>query len=146
MKEQIIEEGIIIKAENGFAKVDLSITDGCEECTAKIFCKPSEEKDDAKVLTVEDPIGVKIGDRVKVSVREEAIFKASIILYGIPLIIMMGGIIFGMEMFSASNQPELYSFLFSVSIMAGYYTAIFLWGVLKKKNARELPKIISIVN
>lgn len=146
MRENIIEEGIIIKSKDGLAEVDLSAGEGCEECSAKLFCKPSEERDNSKILTVEDPFGVKIGDKVKVSVESEAVFKASLILYGIPLLILLLGIIIGMELFTNYSQPELFSFLFTVAILAGYYTTIFLWGVLKKKNAQRLPRIIAKLN
>ncbi|MFH1526476.1 MAG: hypothetical protein ABIG69_07460 [Bacteroidota bacterium] len=44
VEEEIIEEGLVIKSENGIAEIQLRETKECEECTAKLFCKPGGEK------------------------------------------------------------------------------------------------------
>ncbi|HET54467.1 MAG TPA: hypothetical protein ENN33_04550, partial [Ignavibacteria bacterium] len=84
--ESIIEKGIVLSAADGHAEIALIQTGSCEECSAKIFCKPSEKKD-TKIIEAEDPYGVQPGDEVQIEIAGTDILKASFMLYGMPLII-----------------------------------------------------------
>lgn len=141
MKEELTEKGIVLKSENGVAEVGLSESDACKECSAKLFCSPSENK--SKTITALDPYGVEVGDRVTISVSGQTVLKATILLYGIPLLILVGIIAIGLELFNSSSLPELYSFLLAVSGMGIYYLIFFLSG---KRNYLTLKpaRIISL--
>jgi len=137
--ESIIEKGIVLSAADGHAEIALIQTGSCEECSAKIFCKPSEKKD-TKIIEAEDPYGVQPGDEVQIEIAGTDILKASFMLYGMPLIIILLGIILGMSIFNGTSLPELLSFLFSVGITALYFSVIFL--INKIKHAKpKLPQI-----
>ncbi|MBU1679006.1 MAG: SoxR reducing system RseC family protein [Bacteroidetes bacterium] len=75
-------------------------------------CKPGEEK--TKLISAADPFGTAKGDVVKISVKGSNILKATILLYGIPLIILVISIFVGLILFSESAQPEMYSFLSAI--------------------------------
>jgi len=138
MHEEFNEEAIVIESENGIADVALLRTDNCEECSAKIFCKP--KADNTKILRVSDPYGVQPGDEVKIAVAGGIVLKYSFIVYGIPLILLIAGILGGFEFFHNTTSPELFSFLFGVSLTGIYFLGAYF--VLKNNNSDNfMPKI-----
>lgn len=138
-REAIIEKGIVISSGNGHAEIALIQTGACEECSAKIFCKPSE-KSDSKILEVEDPFGVKTGDEVDIEIKGSDVLKASFMLYGIPLILIIFGIVIGMDFFQNTKLPELLSFLFGIGLNALYFGGFFLL----EKNKQMPPTVPQI--
>ncbi len=137
-KEELIEEGVVLTSQDGKAEIMVINSDSCEECSAKIYCKPASE--DKKTLLVKDPFGVKPGDKVKVSLQGANLFKASGVLYGIPLIILIGGILLGVTIFENSSNKEVYAFLLSISACALYYLVVYIITKNKPENI-ELPVI-----
>lgn len=137
--ESIIEKGIVLSSADGHAEIALIQTGSCEECSAKIFCKPSEKKD-KKIIEVDDPFGVKVGDEVQIEIAGEEIFKASFVIYGMPLILIIIGIVFGMSIFSGTALPEFFSFLFGIGIIALYFSSILFINKIKHNKPR-LPHI-----
>lgn len=137
--EILVEEGIVVSVAEGTAHVAVTQSESCEDCSAKIICKPKSENEN--IIKVEDPLGVKPGDKVRIEVEGSALLSASFFLYGVPLILLLVGIFSGMSIFSNYAAKELYSFLFGISLMAIYYVLNFL----NKTSAKPtLPKIVSV--
>lgn len=141
--EEIIENGIVISSKNGIAQVALIKNDNCEECTAKIFCNPSAADD--KVLEAIDTIGAKSGDSVKIVVKGKSILVATILLYFVPLILLVAGIVVGTLYFGNSKNNEIYSFLVGFILMGVYFVFIYLFSSKMDLKAR-MPKITHSVN
>lgn len=141
-KEKIIEKGIVLSASDGIARIMLDESGKCEECSAKLFCKPAGSID-AKILEVEDTYGVKAGDKVDIEVIGSDIFKASVMLYGVPLLIIIAGILTGMNIFNSASLKELYSFLFSLGLTAVYAGILLLFNRIKPLK-QNLPRITSV--
>lgn len=139
--EELIEEGVVVHSENGIAEIVLNESESCEECSAKIFCKPSENK--TKKMHVFDPYGACPGEKVKISISGTSVLKASFFLYGIPLILLLSTIIVGMYLMESSSQPELFSFLLAVVVVCVYFMSFFFFGKRSTSETR-LAKIISI--
>ena len=137
MKEELIEHGIVLKSENGYAEVQLVENDSCEECTAKIFCKPHE--DNSKKLTIKDITGLTAGDKVTIVIPGRTILKASFNLYLYPLIILVLTLLLGTHYFDQQPNSEIYSFIIAVIAIVIYYSAFFL---LSKKQKEQEPQII----
>jgi len=137
--ESIIENGVVISAEAGHAKIKLIKTGACEECSAKIFCKPSEKKD-SKILEVNDPIGVQAGEEVQIEISGSDVLKASALLYGVPLILIVIGVMLGAVIFENTSLPELFSFLFGIGLTALYVSGLFLLKKIKHTKPK-LPQI-----
>ncbi|MCW8849388.1 MAG: SoxR reducing system RseC family protein, partial [Melioribacteraceae bacterium] len=107
MNEEITEQGIVLKSGNGTTEIQLLSNENCEECSAKLFCKPRE--DSARILQVTEPVKLKEGDKVSISISGKSLLLASFNLYLYPLLILIITILIGTIQFSNSNQPELYS-------------------------------------
>ncbi|MFC2133866.1 SoxR reducing system RseC family protein [Bacteroidota bacterium] len=137
--EELVEEGIVVRAKNGEIDIELIKSDECEHCSAKLICKPKD--DNSNLLHIKDSIHVIPGDKVKIVVKGSALFKASLFLYGLPLILLIVGIFIGMSVFDESSMVELLSFSLSVLVLALYYLSLFFIPGLREK-IEEKPRII----
>lgn len=139
MKEELIENGIVVKSKNGTAEISVLKNEYCEECTASVFCKTSDGM--KNLLIAKDPFGVEPGDFVKIAISGFEVVKASLMLYGIPLFLILIGIIIGLELFKFSLKREFLSFLFGLSLTGIYYLGLY---ISFKKGFSVSPKIISV--
>ncbi len=138
--EELTEEGIVKESENGIATIVIASSDNCEECTAKLYCKPGNSKE--RSLVVKDSFGVKKGDSVKVMIKGSKLISASLLIYGVPLFILLLGLIIGMKFIN--SHREIFSTLISVCLVALYLTLFRL--ISKKKNSitKHYPEIIFV--
>lgn len=130
-KEKLIEYGIISKIDGTNIEVVLNSNDNCEECTAKLFCKPTTENEN--ILTIESNQKLEIGDSVEVAISGRTILISTFLLYGLPLLLLIILILFGMYLFQNSNYSELYSFAMGISVLAIYYS---LFNTIMKRNSK----------
>ena len=136
MREELFEEGIVIKLENGIAEIKLLGNDTCKECSAKIICKPRE--DSSRILTIKNTSNVQKGDKVTISILGKNILRAAVNLYFYPLIILIMVIILGLDLFTNSNIVEFYAFLMGILALSIYYILFF---VISKRYAERHPLI-----
>jgi sigma-E factor negative regulatory protein RseC len=140
-KEELVEEGIIISSDKGVAEVGLIENENCEECSAKLFCKPGENT--TKTIRAYDPFDSNPGDGVRISIPGNAVLKATVLLYGVPLLLLLVGILLGLELFRNTGFPELFSFVSSISLIGLYFVGVFLWSK-KHKDEFKYAKIITV--
>ncbi|MCX7610449.1 MAG: SoxR reducing system RseC family protein [Ignavibacterium sp.] len=133
--EELVEEGIVKLSNNGIAEVIISNSGHCEECSAKIYCKPGNSSE--RTLIVRDPFGAKAGDKVRVVIKGSKILSASFLIYGIPLILLLLGIFIGHYIFN--ENKELYSTLLGFSFIIFY--SIFFLLFFKKHKLSSYPEI-----
>lgn len=118
--EELIEEGIVKSSKDGMAEIIISNSAHCEECSAKIYCKPNSG--DNRTIVVNDTLGLKPGDFVLISVSGKKIFQTSFFLYGLPLIILILGLFIGFNIFN--SQKELFSTVLAIALLAVYFLLI----------------------
>jgi len=141
--EDFYEEGVVLSAADGTAKVKVLKTGSCEECSAKMFC--STEENAENTLLVTDPLGVKAGDEVRILVKGVTILKAALLLYGIPLVLLLAGLIAGMNGLDPGLMaPQLWSFLLGLGLAGVYYLILYLFGLARGTSSSMMPGIISI--
>ena len=136
-KEELIEEGIVITSSNRFAEVVITRNDNCENCSAKIICSPKDSN--SKTLKVIDNFHTKPGDIVKISIQGSTILKVSAVIYALPLLIFVAGILISNYLFM---NNEIYSFLCGLGCVSIYYFILFL--INKFKPLKIYPLIISV--
>ena len=139
--EDIYEEGVVLRTADGKATVSVMGSDACHECGAKLFCSASGREENT--VEVRDPFGVQAGDLVRFVIRGEAMFRAAGLLYGIPLLLILIGILIGMYLFDPGLLPrELWSFVVGLAMASIYYLGLFLSG--EKSSASNMPSIVFI--
>jgi positive regulator of sigma E activity len=138
-QEDFLEEGVVIGIEGGRAIVLLTSDDRCDQCAVHDHCKPSGAN--GRSLIAADPLGVRPGDKVQVAVQGKNILLATVLLYGIPLVLLLVGVIAGMTLFE--NNIELYSSLLGLGLMAVYGLTLFLRSKFGLDQDDLAPKIVS---
>ncbi|HEX7357605.1 MAG TPA: SoxR reducing system RseC family protein [Ignavibacteriaceae bacterium] len=139
-KEELYEDGIVKESKNGLATIIISDSDHCEECSAKLYCKPGNSNE--RSLTAADPYGVNPGDKVRVTIKGSKILSAAFLLYGVPLILLIGGLFLGMQIFS--NNKELFSTLLSIGCISFYMLFVYFFSRKSKQNTASYPEIVFV--
>lgn len=68
----------------------LAVREACVHCEARMFCHPSGEE---RVIDARDPVGAAVGDTVTVEIRAAAGMTAFVVLFGLPLLFGLLGVI-----------------------------------------------------
>ena len=84
------EEAIVLEVKDKKAKVKIERSKSCRGCG---LC--SLNPGGMMVTEIEDPIGVKDGDRVQVEIPDKDFLKAAFILYLVPVIGLITGALIG---------------------------------------------------
>ena len=94
------------------------------------------------IIQIKDSTAVAPGDNVEIAVSGSSLLKASLLLYGVPLILMLAGIVIGSFVFSANSNFELLSCLVGLGLISGYIGML----LVNKKSLERLyqPKIIRV--
>ncbi len=132
--EQLIEEGIVVETAAGTpprARVMMVAGEACSACAASFICKPEDA--DKRTLEAADPIGVKPGDRVVIAVTGGEVLKASFLVYGLPLLLLVIGVAGGMWLLPENlSGREPLAFLIGLLLVA-----LGLFGVHRRERARR---------
>jgi sigma-E factor negative regulatory protein RseC len=122
-REVLHEEGVVTdlatptSAGMGRVRVLLTGGDHCEGCPASAICRPDDGE--RRFLDVLDPVGVAVGDRVRVAVPGGAVLRASFLVYGLPLLLLVVGVAVGMRIWPAEEtMRDLYSFVLGAGLAA----------------------------
>lgn len=136
MSELIFESGIVIKKEMETLEVSISEKAGCEECSAKIYCKP--EGNNTKTVLVKDTLNSMIGDKVEFAINGSGLLKASFSLYGFPIILVISVILICNYLLPFSKNKELYSIILSLASLLLYYFIVFIFSK-KNQHSQNMP-------
>jgi sigma-E factor negative regulatory protein RseC len=130
MKEIFKEKGIVESINDKSVEIALHNLSNCEDCTAKIFCKPTT--DDKNILSVNSDEKFQIGDSVEVFVKGKTVLLFTCFLYGVPLVLLIITLFIGLIIFEASNYSEFYSFALGVGSLIIYY--LLFNNIIKHNN------------
>ena len=88
MDELIRHTGVVESVSGEIAHVQIVQTSACSACKARSMCMSSESQ--TKEMDVIMLESMKIGDKVEVEVRERLAWKAVLLAYILPFIVMIG--------------------------------------------------------
>ena len=137
MAELITETGVVTNKDGVILEVTLEENEYCEDCSAKIFCKPKSDK--KKSVLVKDTIGCEVGDTVQFSLKGSSLFLVSFKFYGIPLGLMVISILLGNFLFGGN---ELYSIMLSLSVVVIYFVVMFFVLRSSKVEEKGMPQTV----
>lgn len=138
--------GVVIDSNNNHIDVLVVRESGCGgNCSSCTGCS-SENK--PMIVKIENELNAKKGDRVLLSIKNGTIFKYSIIMYFIPLIFFVFGIISGIIIFSGNNvsSQEIKSLGLGIVFLL---ISLFILKILDNKyfnKNSEVIKAIKIIN
>jgi sigma-E factor negative regulatory protein RseC len=143
MQEIIKEKGVVKGFDGSTVEVIMKSSEECEECTAKIYCKPTSESKNLLSIPCKDELI--IGDLVEVAIKGKTVFLFSLFFYGIPLLILIATILFGVFFLTDVHNIEFYSFVISLLLLAVYYI-LFNKFIKQNTNFFAAPTIIKTDN
>lgn len=99
------QTGIVFELNDDKAKLIVTrlaaCGSSCESCSA--HCGENKQE----YINVKNDLGLKIGDRVEITTDSKAVLKYISLVYGLPLIFLISGVVIGMLL----NLKEMYSLL-----------------------------------
>ena len=87
MDELIRHTGVVLSVADKTAHVEIIQTSACSACKAKSMCMSAESQQKQMDVIMLEPL--KVGDQVEVEVRERLAWKAILLAYILPFIVMM---------------------------------------------------------
>jgi sigma-E factor negative regulatory protein RseC len=135
--------GRVVKVQGDQAFIEVERSSACAECGLQ----EAEEMTAGGKVVFEafNMIQARVGDRVRVQVQTAAYMKATIYVYGIPVLLMVIGAIFGMYIAGALNRSsDSMSAFFGIG---GLLLGIFILFLLRKKgNAKKyIPVVVEVL-
>ena len=88
MEELIRHTGVVLSVSGESALVEITQSSACSACKARIMCMSSESQQKQMNAIMLEPL--KPGDQVEVEVREKLAWKAVLLAYILPFIVMLG--------------------------------------------------------
>ncbi|MBC8175469.1 MAG: SoxR reducing system RseC family protein [Candidatus Marinimicrobia bacterium] len=118
------EHGTVVSLEGQLARIQVSTTDSCRKCGARVICTPTDET--YRTVIALNKIKAKVGDQVLFTETSNFLLKLSIFQYGIPLAGFFVGVFFalGIGKYTSSRVGELWLFLSGIIgvILGGLYS------------------------
>lgn len=134
MDELLSAVGTIEQVNDGKAMVVFKRSKACGDCHA---C--ASFGDGRSVIELENTLGAKVGDRVRIELHSGAVFKASLILYGIPLAALLAGVLIG------SRISDLAAALLGICAAAAALAAIRLLEPRIRKKRTFAPRMLELL-
>ena len=88
MEEEIRHKGVVLTTDGEKAHVEILQTSACAACKAKHMCMSAESQQKIIDAVMLEPL--KAGDEVEVIVREHLAWKAVLLAYIMPFVVMVG--------------------------------------------------------
>ncbi len=141
------EIGKVRKIEGQRALVEIRPTSLCGSCQQKGGCAIFSSG--VKVIEAKNFIQAKEGDLVKVALESNKEILSSLILFGLPVLFLILGVIFGISVMKGiyshpNRHSQIYPFIFG---LCGFILAFLILRVLNNLFIRRgffLPKVVKI--
>ena len=131
----------MVEVQPGRARVQTRRSGACESCKARGGCSGLGGGRDARVW-VTDTLGVGEGDEVLIAVPEGTVVRASLLLYLLPVLALLGGAVLGNRLAPGLGLPaDLGAAVLGAGAMA---VAFGLARVLGRSEA-DGPRIVGRV-
>ena len=137
MDELIRHTGIVLSVSGNTAHVQIVQTSACSACKARSMCMSSESQAKEMDAIMLEPM--KVGDQVEVEVRERLAWKAVLLAYILPFLVMMA-VIATLDI--TTTLSEAITGSISLGAIALYYLILHMFrGRLQKQFVFTARKI-----
>lgn len=139
------EHGLVVQIKGKNAVIKTQRTSACDNCSSKKSCGTGGAGSDV-LVEVENPAGAKVGDRVAFSVGSTSILKAGLIIYLVPILSFIAGVVIG-QVVSGSLpgiNPDLVSGLIGAAFLAAAFIGLKLYNAFLDRNSSFRAKILRV--
>lgn len=134
MEEQSCTFGIVTEVTGETAKIRFQRSPQCSHCGACLTAGEHEME-----LELNNPIGAKVGDRVRVSLSPKRVVQASLLAYAIPLVLLITGVWVG------SGVSDWFGLALGIAACGISYAILRIVEKRSRDKNRFRPKIDAIV-
>jgi len=143
MSEMMQESGIVTKLYGDTADVIVERKGGCEGCASSKIC--NSLGDGSVLISARNSINAELGNRVVVSISSRGLLFASAVIYVIPILGLLSGILVGRRFPSENFSPDHVSFFFGI---LGLVFAVIGASVYSRKlenKSSMIPEITEVL-
>ncbi len=129
VKKIINNKSVIVEIEN---------MGNCNSCRGKSYCSIFKSKDNSIEANYDGVL--KIGDHVKINVKEKNRIISSILIFFIPIIVLIAFYYIGFYFF----KKEPYAIISSITIFLFYFIIMYVYSKSKKEMKNFKPFVNKI--
>lgn len=139
----IVETGRVVSIEDGKAVVEIEKGAACATCAStRCACNYGTK---TVTVTAEDPVGVRENQLVQISVPEGIALRAALIVYGIPLVALIAGILVGEYLGERFEIETLFEILGGIGGLALSLLVIKYYNNVFKRREHHQPVVTKVV-
>ncbi|RZB34300.1 MAG: sigma-E factor negative regulatory protein RseC [Desulfobacteraceae bacterium Eth-SRB1] len=139
-------EGIVTKVDFSTAWVKCTRSAACESCKAKDFCDTVGGSDDDVEVEAINAVGAKNNDRVTISFKTSSLLKVSFLVYMVPVLFLILGVVIGDEIARIFNYDQsIFSIIAGFSFLFASFLFVKAKGSKMSEKDEYKPKIIKIL-
>jgi len=139
------EEGIVVDLTDDRAIVAVTGGSACDKCPSATVCKGDG---DQRTITAMNPVRATVGSKVRVVMHSQMYLKGVVIVYGLPMVLFIGGSVLGKYLadhyFQAWNG-DLFAAGVGTTLLVISFGAAKMWSKTVEGNETYLPVIEKIL-
>jgi sigma-E factor negative regulatory protein RseC len=139
-----VERAIVLQVKNDKALIQTQRRSACQSCQLENSCgqglisKMSSER--SMQLWLNNPLNAQVGQTVTISIPDEGLLKASVLMFVIPLLLMLAGSAAAMQLFGGDLAAISGG---AAGLLSGFYIAR-VKSAAMHDDARFMPLMESI--
>jgi sigma-E factor negative regulatory protein RseC len=138
----IVETGRVAKIEAGKTFVEIEKGTDCVKCHVGCVCDFGKK---VVLVEAEDPVGVQKNQMVQLSVSEDSSLRAAVVVYGIPLLAIIIGVLVGEYLGEKFGSATLFEILGVFGGLGLSLLVIKQYDKKFKQNRNRQPVIMKII-
>ena len=142
------EEGRVTSVDGNYAFVSAQPSSACEGCSQKGACHVLGGGGEMVIKALND-IGATVGNRVVVAISSRTFFKASALIYLLPVAALIAGGLFGKAMaphLGLNVQAEVLSAIFGLMSLVASFIAVKLLAKKIGERKTDQARVIRVLN
>jgi sigma-E factor negative regulatory protein RseC len=139
------EVGTVQSVDGLLARVRVPRKSTCEGCTMGI-CKTDEQGMEIEAV---NQAGARVGQRVKVSIQTFTYVRGTMVVYGLPAVLLVAGAVVGKEFMSrifTHTDPDILSAVFGFAAFFISFIVVKLWSHAASRDTRSRPVVEEILS
>ncbi len=140
------EHGVVVENKGATVLIKTERKSACESCASKKICHSIGETD--MIIEVDNPVGADVGDMVIYEVGAGSVIKAGMLLYLVPLLSFIFGIVLGQGAsgrFFTEQNPDLIAGIFGFLFLGAAFVGLKLYGRRLERDKAYRPHVLKVV-
>jgi sigma-E factor negative regulatory protein RseC len=140
-KLMVVETGRVAKIDVGKAIIEIEKGTACAKCHAGCACDLGKS---TMVVEANDPIGVHVDQFVQLSIPNESVMRASLVVYAVPLFALIIGTLVGEYLGTTLGIKNVFEILVGFGALALSLLFVRYYNNLFKQNLKNQPVITKV--